>query len=120
MEPFDKEFGREKLLQSQYGQFDLIEYFFPSEQILISKPRVLMQQINKYFDLPEGTINPTVFRAWLRRYKIRYNSAKTKETLLEAEEETVSENNEWKNFRLSDSSDIQLKETIIKVIKDNK
>ncbi len=65
---------REKILSDDYGKFDLIEDILTKNEILYSKPRVVLKNITERLSMPESSINRKTFWSWLRRYKQNYSS----------------------------------------------
>ena len=113
---------RERLLSDGYGKFDLIETIYPKDEILRSRPRVLLKNIMDRFSIPEGSINPKTFWSWHLRYKKRNNAENhTSPTFFQkrhAESKKIDELSEdWREFNPSDAETLKQHKPLIKVIK---
>lgn len=71
---------REFLLNKKYGKYDLIEKELAVQDILYSKPRVILELICEKYGLEKSDIKRVTFYKWLARAKkeIVQNEAKFK------------------------------------------
>ena len=60
---------REYLLNKKYGKYDLIEKELAVEDILYSKPRMLLELICDRYGLEKSELNRSTFYKWLARAK---------------------------------------------------
>ena len=112
---------RERILSEGYGKFDLIETIYPKEEILYSRPRVLLKNIMDRFSIPDGVINRKTFWSWHLRYKKR-NKLDTASPILfqklQADSKKIDELSEdWRDFNPSEAEDLKQHTPLIKVIK---
>ena len=112
---------RDRILSEGYGKFDLIETIYPKEEILYSRPRVLLKNIMDRFSIPAGAINRKTFWSWHLRYKKRNKIEPVSPTLFHksnADSEKVLELSEdWRDFNPSDAETLKQHKALIKVIK---
>lgn len=112
---------RERILSEGYGKFDLIENFFSSEEILQSRPRVLLKSIMARFSIPEGAINRKTFWSWHLRYK-KKNKIQHSESIFFKErvqdpKKVPNLSEDWRGFNPSDAETAKQIKPLIKVIK---
>lgn len=112
---------RDRILSEGYGKFDLIETIYPKEEILYSRPRVLLKNIMDRFSIPDGAINRKTFWSWHLRYKKRNKLDPASSTLFlkrNSDSKKVLELSEdWRDFNPSDAEDLKQHTPLIKVIK---
>ena len=112
---------RDRILSEGYGKFDLLETIYPKEEILYSRPRVLLKNIMDRFSIPDGAINRKTFWSWHLRYKKRNKLDPASSTLFlkrNSDSKKVLELSEdWRDFNPSDAEDLKQHTPLIKVIK---
>jgi len=112
---------RDRILSKGYGKFDLIETIYPKEEILYSRPRVLLKNIMDRFSIPDGAINRKTFWSWHLRYKKKNNLVSSPTSIFQIEslkhEETHEHSGDWRDFKPSDAESLKQSKTLIKVIK---
>jgi hypothetical protein len=60
---------RESMLNKKYGKYDLIEKELAPQDILYSKPRILLELICERYSLKKNEIKRATFYKWLARAK---------------------------------------------------
>lgn len=112
---------RESILSEGYGKFDLIETVYPQEEILQSRPRVLLKNIMNRFSISEGAINRKTFWSWHQRYKKKHKVQHSATTHFQSENNKLKEfsdaSDEWRDFNPSDAETLKQNKPLIKVIK---
>ena len=112
---------RERILSDGYGKFDLIETIFTKDQILNTKPRILLKNILDRFSIPDEAINRKTFWSWQLRYKKKYNPVSSPASRFQIEnsqnEKTPEHSEDWRDFKPSDAESLKQSKALIKVIK---
>ena len=113
---------RERILSEEYGKFDLIETVYPKEEILQSRPRVLLKNIMQRFSIPEGAINRKTFWSWHLRFKKRNSGEQPELSTYLKKDNAVSKKSpelseDWRHFNLSDADTLKQRSPLIKIIK---
>ena len=112
---------RERILSDGYGKFDLIETIYSKDQILNTRPRILLKNILDRFSIPDGAINRKTFWSWHLRYKKKYNLVSSPTSIFQIEslkhEKTPEHSEDWRDFKPSDAESLKQSKTLIKVIK---
>ena len=112
---------RERILSDGYGKFDLIETVYPKEEILNSRPRVLLKNIMDRFSIPEGAINRKTFWSWHLRYKKRNGVGHHASSIFfqkgNADKVVPESKEDWRDFNLSDAETLKQHKPLITIIK---
>ena len=113
---------RERLLSDDYGKFDLIETTYTKEEILNTKPRILLKNIISRFSISDGAINRKTFWSWHLRYKKKNKySASSPTSVFQVEngshEKVVKHSEDWRDFKPSNADSLKQNKALIKVIK---
>lgn len=112
---------RGRILSDSYGKFDLIEIIYSKEELLNTKPRILLKNIIDRFSIPEDAINRKTFWSWHLRFKKKYSQESSSASKFQIEKsepgKTLQLSEDWREFEPSNAETLKQDKAVIKIIK---